>query len=610
MQTVKRKLHYVRSYPFIDWVIAIGLVTLGLAAIIFTFAHEATSIGTLASGTNHVRFRRFRSSTWQDYTRSTVLQTGDEVSTEAESFAEIRVEPQTVIHLFDFSHMGFHLEKLQLSRSRVVLDLLNGKANLELNQSDEPVELLSQGNRIYLKVKKPNATAKVQVILNPESKTLTLSPTATIQASLKPRGVAQTLDLTPQYSWVLSLSNSQISKSNSRIQDFPHLSHLPLPHSSIQPVIPTIVSPNHGTLFISSTNELEKVTLKWESLPDPLQPEVDVQRIDDPNFHIAHQDTKTGTILNLPDGSYEWRIRSRSQHHFSEWSHKRSFIVKEHPRGVFLSSLHEEETQIESVHTQKIGTSQHSEKKAPPLTTHNLRSTSSPVHAHALKSKPVVTKPRQTDSTNLLKYAPIVEAAKDRIEELTKDPNSFNIQILAPSTNSDHPAQAPLNVKLKWNSIGHAEMYEIDIFLRDKKFLSERTTSLEYTFRVPSSELPETYSYQINTRTGDGKTVSSPRTPVSIPISRPTMIQPPSYSDHTVSKPILFSWMSDTLSGEYYEIQISSDAEFKNLIYTGELQEKKTMIPVDQTGAYFWRIKSKAHRFSSHWSVPRKFYVR
>jgi hypothetical protein len=103
-----------------------------------------------------------------------------------------------------------------------------------------------------------------------------------------------------------------------------------IPNSLLTPITPEIYGPLDKARFFSGLDEREEIALHWAVLPRELRPEVQIHRFDDPEFKISPDVFFSGAIVNIPDGTYGWKVRSvNSQGKSSPWSTHRTFVIQE-----------------------------------------------------------------------------------------------------------------------------------------------------------------------------------------------------------------------------------------------------------------------------------------
>lgn len=101
------------------------------------------------------------------------------------------------------------------------------------------------------------------------------------------------------------------------------------------PLTPIILSPLSGSHYLSTTTEPLEVALHWRKLPLGLAPEIELSRLDDPDFETTPLTTRNGALLQLPDGQYRWKVRTLSaDNQKSEWSPVYQFSIQEYMRGI------------------------------------------------------------------------------------------------------------------------------------------------------------------------------------------------------------------------------------------------------------------------------------
>lgn len=110
-----------------------------------------------------------------------------------------------------------------------------------------------------------------------------------------------------------------------------------------QAYTPSILCPLNGAHFISNADEREEVSLRWKKLPPHLTVEIEMKRLDDPEFRVSSKPTSKGIALSLPDGNYNWRVRTSNAHHeHSDWSPMYTFSIQENVRDAKPMTIQKE----------------------------------------------------------------------------------------------------------------------------------------------------------------------------------------------------------------------------------------------------------------------------
>jgi hypothetical protein len=178
----------------------------------------------------------------------------------------------------------------------------------------------------------------------------------------------------------------------------------------------------------------------------------------------------------------------------------------------------------------------------------------------------------------------------------------------------------PQNVKLLWRHTGKQAKYRVEIS-KDGSF---RDAQVLETTRGPASmqvKNPGDYAIRVFAANEDGTPISPSsnvehfRYDLRSPLETPQLIKP--FSETTVflqkeDNPYLWLDWKTVPDADIFQVQISRDPEFKNIIWTEKTDRNRFLVEKRiPNGQYYWRVKAVADKgeTDSDWSPANRFYL-
>jgi len=441
MEKVKKKqIYYVTQGLSFDWILALlclyaGLIGIRLAGFsdfwkqVIEGDVSTISLGSVTPLKGHIRFQRRSSSAWQVLQRPAGFSAGDQISTEGGSDALLTLIHQMKVHVLPETLVVLHseLQKDQASRTweeastfwyktqdlyRSFPELKRGGFEILATEKAKVVFLKIKNTSFQLNNMNPGDSVKVRLDSSSAHSTITFTAQGSSQVNLAVSGEREfkvtlkpgkSLELNPASGETMLVLKSDKASIN------PELSER---NSNPAPEVPHLLGPTHGAHFTSSANEREKVTLRWSPLPAGLSPELEVHRLDDPEYKTHPELLISGASVDLPDGKYTWRLRTINEEgHHSEWSPYYNFTIQERVPEAGPVALVQHQT------LQKVPS-----KQKKPVYRHlaGKQTIPSKIKLEARKEEKVLPRKRQ-----LSKYSTVVEAAKQRIQEFARKPSGI-----------------------------------------------------------------------------------------------------------------------------------------------------------------------------------------
>lgn len=178
----------------------------------------------------------------------------------------------------------------------------------------------------------------------------------------------------------------------------------------------------------------------------------------------------------------------------------------------------------------------------------------------------------------------------------------------------------PQEVKLKWRHSGKQAKYRIELS-KDGSF---KDAQIIESYRGPAAinvRNPGEYHVRVFAANEEGDVISPSsnietfRYDLKYPLDTPQLIRP--FSETTVflqkeDNPYLWLDWKQVTEAEVYQIQVSTDQEFQNVIWNEKLERNRFLLEKRiPRGAYFWRVKALADKgeSDSDWSQANRFYL-
>jgi hypothetical protein len=80
--------------------------------------------------------------------------------------------------------------------------------------------------------------------------------------------------------------------------------------------------------------------------------------------------------------------------------------------------------------------------------------------------------------------------------------------------------------------------------------------------------------------------------------------------DKKNTEPLLFAWKSDVGPVDTYELQFSSDPEFKNILAERSSKDSKLIFKESLVAPrIFWRVRAVTGQQKTSWSKPRSYQI-
>jgi hypothetical protein len=312
IRTLKTK--FIKVSLWTDWIIIpvmifIGMIGFGTSVRLGSWTQliersiRSSKVATLTSTEGLVRYRKAGFIAWQENLKSTTFASGDRLVTTDVGIAEILLNDLSEVRAASSTQLitqtGIRNTALATVDKRSwikklfkplhtfpYIEIETGRIDVLFTKAGNPVPIMANG-KLYHVEKGHGITLKDhRVSIEPLSRQM--------------------------------LNHSYISR---KIHD-------------VAPTVPQILAPLKGARFISTSTEQIEVPLRWKSLPLDLKAEVQIGRLDDPDFIASSQVSRNGALVRLPDGQYRWKVRTVSTSgQKSEWSVPHAFSIQEYVRG-------------------------------------------------------------------------------------------------------------------------------------------------------------------------------------------------------------------------------------------------------------------------------------
>jgi hypothetical protein len=655
-QKTKKRLYYANPILLFDWVIASVCFFLGWVGI-QTVTHVDTwniwfendfsrvDLAHYHKLKGFVRSRKQGFMVWED-TLQGILQDGDELKTKEDTTAildpsnhiQATLLSSSLLQLYtETSHSNELFPQTRSIESwlmgthppiPITFKLVRGTLELQLNEIDSRATLELDGIRYEIDSDNQNGT--VRVTFNPSDHSLLFFPRSPSPIKLKHLSKNQTVLLRSGVLWKVQFLNQKLELIS--LENEPTAPKDLGETKKVSLFVPEILSPLNEARYISNVNEREEISLKWKTIPSQLRPDIQLRRLDDPDFRPHIEPRSSGLVLSLPDGHYSWRVRTvDAKGRKSEWTPFRSFSVQENVRGATPVAVLESR-KMEELNEKKLlenRTEQLKERERKVQRTlaqeHSTRRQKTlelqAKYTHA-ESQADQIEQEGRDKWKKKKYEPIALAARTRIEDLThqsSDQTSGQIRTHPIAhlirVDDSERQQKPANLtssayfEISWTPVPHAESYEMTLFSRGLEIQTEQVH--EPFFRIPMKEALSTpeLSYKVSTDSNQTQPISSVITPISLQITPPNPVEPILRSKHSPKKAIEFTW-STHLPLEAFDFEVAKDIDFTTVVHRNTVNEKIAVFAIEQPGDYFWRVRGKTHEILSDWSLPIKIYIR
>lgn len=179
-------------------------------------------------------------------------------------------------------------------------------------------------------------------------------------------------------------------------------------------------------------------------------------------------------------------------------------------------------------------------------------------------------------------------------------------EIVSPTDNSNGLILNPL---FTWKTALKAELYEMQISDDNTfSYTNEWVIQSDTTYQIQQNlEYNKTYYWRVRSKTDGSYSPWSSTTKLSTMLNSPTLISPTNNSTGVSSKPT-FIWDS-VANTKVYEIQVATDNQFKNLVFSADSLKDTTVISADlqADNTYYWHVRAKNDFSISPWSEIWKF---
>ena len=170
-------------------------------------------------------------------------------------------------------------------------------------------------------------------------------------------------------------------------------------------------------------------------------------------------------------------------------------------------------------------------------------------------------------------------------------------------------------IEFKWNPIDSAQYYNLEI-ADDNEFQNVHFEIDNIsTSKITVSNLDEgaQYFWRVTSHNQLGSTTVSNIYNFSTHVGLPDLpvALSPANNAKNVDAEVSFSWES-TINTEFYQLDISRDHNFKNIIYSEDTLtiNKITLQDIDEGRNYYWRVKALNNFGNSNFTNESKFTVR
>jgi hypothetical protein len=608
MVKVKKKVRYPRTSNLLDWSTALAFLGAGL----YLFYHvipnsnwkqlagtqtKNTVLGSLENHPGSISIKRNKSHTWEEDPHQSEIYLGDTLKTRVGT-GSVLLDQNRRIQIFDETTLSFE-KNFRIEAGRIQLHFLKVPSSVQFQVGSHSIRIIST---------KPSAVVQLQFLGGefPSLGILSLNSPLTLFLSEPPENV----HLESGQSSIFTDRGSRLEVSSvPRLREKKFIPESPHAHASLRPFVPHISSPTQGAHFFSNSNDKEKVTLTWEPLPDSLQPEVEVRRLGDNHYRPSHEDTASGSRLNLTDGTYQWRVRTvNSEGKTSAWSALQTFKIQESIRNavpIGLTHSPQEEKEEEEEKNRIVSNDSPLPKRSlSSMTQHSTRPISRPIPRHK-SSRPKSEEKTETETAKI-RYQGIISAAKQRIEDLSTPEKKVKInskvQVIQLKNNE-------ISLLVKWTSPRPTHPFQITLKKGMQALLPVETSNWEYILTLSEAEVRSDLSIQVVATLSETEKLSSDWTHLEavLPPARP--VRPSADTEYPSTLPIDFNWISQ-LNLTNFELQISSSISFSNEVKTYPTHLSQSVVPMVKPGTYYWRVRPLFHSLLGEWTPPTRFYVR
>lgn len=323
-------------------------------------------------------------------------------------------------------------------------------------------------------------------------------------------------------------------------------------------------------LYLQDGQKQKEVVLSWKKLPSQMYANVEVRDT------TVKRAGRAGMALRLSPGTYQWRVQAVDQKsgRASDWSEWSNFEIKIRPKE-------KEVTESFILPEEPI---------APPVPEPVKPE---PVQKVEVQKKPkVVQKPiiRATKEFKMLKTQVVSGSGASGSTRLS-DVNSLN----------------ELSMRLRWVKVKKATTYRVEIFTSDGKKLSEGGTKMP-TFDFKLKDLKEVeYKYRVSAQLKSGQWIQSELYPIKVNLSAPIPRLPEMDAKETAGT-ILLTWEKTVLT-KGYQVQVSRSDKFEDLAFDLKLRGNFYSIEQEESGIYYWRVRSRVEKGFGPWSKVYRFEV-
>lgn len=654
MQKAKTQVRYMNPGFSVDWPIIIFCLTLGPMGIWVASSSDlwrhlieqddsAVAVGKLKPIVGRIRLKKGNSSAWQDLSGIFPVSEGDSISTGESGTAYLNLVDETQVKLLPNSLVVVHLEQNKKKKrawwssiSESVQDPPNKRSFLEIKQgtlqvhssaNSAPLKLLADGKKIQLDNQKQPSSLQLSIDPDHPNTPLVITPKGGSEVKLSVEGQKGSSTLAGGIQWAVS------PKDVGHLAPQPTSMPVATPKPLAPPFIPEIIGPLPDSVFASNADDREEVKLKWKTIPNHLLPEVELKRAEDTEFKPIAQMSQSGASFSLPDGNYEWKVRTiSSEGKKSEWSSPRKFSIRESIKDVVPVTLQE------SIRAEKEKLARQAAKEAEIARLRQIEENKRLAEQERAERESAIRRQKrqalvqdESDKQKVSiykdylqkKYQAVVNAAQSRIHELEEGANFIRItstdiveeavpegadRKLATTTQTASGLDQ-LTIRLQWKPIPTVSEYQIKIFKNDSKINDEKVKNPRYDLVLKELDPQNRYGYQVSTALADGRVISSEITPINITVTAPIPVEPAAEATLPVNSPVQFTWAKTFLTVKY-DFQVARDMDFKTIVHQATLEENVAILNLPTTGTYYWRLRGIGRKNTSEWSKSGRFFIR
>ncbi len=365
MSRTKTKIRYVNTRFSSEWILAGVCIILGMIGLQFSYnfrflnyimhTHEiSTSIGTVVKIDGQIQYERKNHSAPQYTHHSTTIFNGNSILTGEKGVALFTLKMGAQLKLFPKTKLSISVESdtqpddmtlgsflnpwfSESLKPGFILNLQEGTVEISLNEKLKNFKILAKSLPFEFWNDNPTGIIKLEVKPDQVNPVIVMTPNNISKLQLKFHPQKPPVLISANRKWSVMQNGAKLELVTEELSnDSLDISN----KKTMTPFIPDILGPTQGARFISDINEKEEVILRWKQIPSDLTSEVEVRRFDDPDFKASPQVMRSGATVSLPDGTYNWKIRTtNTNNQRSEWSPTHEFTIQESTRGSIPRTL-------------------------------------------------------------------------------------------------------------------------------------------------------------------------------------------------------------------------------------------------------------------------------